>query len=64
MPAFAIGMAVSCGPGPGRRDAHLDHDAPRLVERADQGWYELVSAFGLFGADREFLRAQHSPRPK
>ncbi|MCX5175543.1 hypothetical protein [Streptomyces virginiae] len=57
LPAFVIGAVVSCGPGTGRRDAYLDYDAPRLVERANQGWYELASDFGLFGADREFLLA-------
>lgn len=57
LPVFAVGATVSCGDGTGRRDMYVDFDAPSLIERANQGWYELATSFRLFGADREFLLA-------
>ncbi|MEV5687622.1 hypothetical protein AB0L68_31260 [Streptomyces sp. NPDC052164] len=66
MPMFAVGATVSCGDGTGRRDAYVDFDDPFLIERANQGWYDLATSFRLFGADREFLLAlpahRHSAR--
>ncbi|MET9888312.1 hypothetical protein ABZZ20_35395 [Streptomyces sp. NPDC006430] len=57
LPVFAVGMAASCGKETGRRDAYFDYDDPYLIEHANQGWYDLATSVGLFGADREFLLA-------
>ncbi|MFE7244493.1 hypothetical protein [Streptomyces sp. NPDC057580] len=57
LPVFAAVYAVSCGPETGRRDAYVEYDDPNLIERANRGWYELATSFGLFAADREFLLA-------
>lgn len=57
LPVFAVGMAASCGPETGRRDAYFDYADPNLIEHANRGWYELAASAGLFGTDHEFLLA-------
>ncbi|MGW1765547.1 hypothetical protein ACWCQL_15925 [Streptomyces sp. NPDC002073] len=57
LPVFAVGATVGCGQETGRQDAYFDFGEPHLIERANRGWYELATSFGLFGSDREFLLA-------
>ncbi|MFI1712675.1 hypothetical protein [Streptomyces litmocidini] len=66
LPVLAVGQTVSCGQETGRRDAYFDFNEPDLIGRANRGWYELATSFGLFDADREFLLAlparRYNPR--
>lgn len=57
LPVRAVGMSSHDSPEPGVRVAFLEYGAPRLVERANQQWYELAVSFGLLDEDREFLLA-------
>ncbi|MBY8845583.1 hypothetical protein [Streptomyces sp. SP2-10] len=56
LPVRAAWIAVSCGPGDGRRDIVLDASDANVVGNANSSWFDLASESGLFsGPNREFL---------
>jgi hypothetical protein len=59
VPLYVVSLLPSCRPEDGRRDAWVDgwvdEETPGLVEQANGGWFSLVSEYGLFGREREFL---------
>ncbi|MFJ7067820.1 hypothetical protein [Streptomyces sp. NPDC101115] len=67
LPVSVVSATVSCTQEEtGRRDAFTDFREPHLIERANRGWYELATSFGLLDANREFLLAlpahRYNPR--
>ncbi|WP_234544743.1 hypothetical protein [Streptomyces shenzhenensis] len=55
LPVAAAWLATSCRREDGRRDETVRRDDPRLIGKANDGWFRLVSDYGFLGDDREFL---------
>lgn len=63
IPPYVAGMVTSCRPDEGRRDRAATLVDPARVPRANAGWFELATEFGLFSADRQFLLSISVPHP-
>ncbi|MCT9005386.1 hypothetical protein [Streptomyces rhizosphaerihabitans] len=63
IPPYIAGMVTSCSPDEGRRDRTAALDDPALVPKANAGWFELATEFGLFSVDRQFLIYVGLPHP-
>ncbi|MGW7606102.1 hypothetical protein ACWGKW_02230 [Streptomyces sp. NPDC054766] len=55
LPVAAAWLATSCRREDGRRDETVDRGDPRLIEKANDGWFRLVLDYGFLGDDQEFL---------
>jgi hypothetical protein len=55
LPVAAAWLATSCRREDGRRDETVRRDDPRLIEKANDGWFRLALDYGFLGDDREFL---------
>ncbi|MFG2776913.1 hypothetical protein ACGFY7_03525 [Streptomyces prunicolor] len=63
IPPYVAGMVMSCRPGEGRRDRTVALDEPARVPKANAGWFELATEFGLFSVGRQFLLSISVPYP-
>jgi hypothetical protein len=55
VPPRAAALITSCRPEEGRRDHVVSKDDPRVVEKANAGWFRLAKDHELFSDDRKFL---------
>ncbi|MGC2996969.1 hypothetical protein ACPF8X_00775 [Streptomyces sp. G35A] len=63
IPPYVAGMVTSCHPDEGRRDRTVALDDSARVPKANAGWFELATEFGLFSVDRRFLLSISVPSP-
>ncbi|MEV5493028.1 hypothetical protein AB0L47_34495 [Streptomyces bobili] len=63
IPPYVAGMVTSRHSDEGRRDRTAALDDPARVPKANAGWFELATRFGLFSANRQFLLSISVPHP-